>query len=188
MSGVIAALYSQDSWPQLTQGLASAMSDGDGSLLLMFADQMSDRNPDGSYETNADEAFLAINCLDYPVTGTPEEWDEQAEQLAEVSPLFGAELGYGDLLCSTWPVKSTRERAPITAAGTGPILVIGTTGDPATPYRWSEALASQLKEGHLLTFEGEGHTAYGPRNSCVAEHVDSYFIDDTVPRDGTRCS
>lgn len=188
ITGVITPLYSQQSWPQLTMGLTQAMTQQDGSMLLMMADMMSDRNADGTYATNSDEAFTAINCLDYPVRGTKEEWAEEAKTIEQASPLFGQDLGYGDLQCENWPVKSTRERTELKASGSNPILVVGTTGDPATPYKWSEALAKQLENGHLLTYEGEGHTAYNAKNTCIANHVDDFLIDGTVPSDGTRCS
>ncbi|OKL53664.1 hypothetical protein BSZ39_08385 [Bowdeniella nasicola] len=186
--GVITPLYSQEAWPQLTLGLAQAMQERDGSILLMLADLMSERNDDGTYATNSEEAFGAINCLDYPVTGNKEQWAKEREELKKISPVFGPTLGGSELACSLWPHKSTAERKPITAAGSDPIVVIGTTGDPATPFEWSEALAKQLDNGHLLTYEGEGHTAYRPDNSCIADAVDNYLVDGKVPEAGARCS
>src|SRR5699024_11007386 len=108
-----------------------------------------------------------------------------AEHLAEEFPTFGASLG-GDG-CAHWPVPPLREPAPIAAEGAGPIVVIGTTGDPATPYAWSESLAAQLDDAVLLTFEGNGHTAYGRPGSWSEAQVDEDLLEGTVPEDGLTC-
>ena len=91
-------------------------------------------------------------------------------------------------MCAQWPVPPLREPAPISAEGAGPIVVIGTTGDPATPYRWSQSLAEQLDDAVLLTFEGNGHTAYGRSGGCIEEAVDAYLLEGTTPQDGLTCS
>ncbi|MDO5726860.1 MAG: alpha/beta hydrolase [Bowdeniella nasicola] len=187
LMGVITPLYNQSSWPALSQALTQAMQEHDGSMLLYFADLMADRNPDGSYETNSDDAFVAINCLDYPVIGQMDDWQREAEELTEISPLFGADLGYGELACSLWAHQSTRERSELHATGSDPIVVIGTTGDPATPYRWSTALASQLDNAYLVTYDGEGHTAYSTDHPCIVSIVDAYFLDDQIPDDNATC-
>lgn len=185
--GVITPLYSQESWPQLTMALDQAMSEGDGSMLLFMADLMADRESDGTYSTNSDEAFTAINCLDFQPSGDREQWRADVQELAEASALFGPELGYGDLMCEAWPAKARYERGELHAVGSAPILVIGTMGDPATPYEWSEALADQLENGYLLTYEGEGHTAYSATNGCVADFVDAFFLDDELPEADATC-
>ena len=104
-------------------------------------------NEDGTYSGNSSEVINAINCLDYPVEGDTASWQAEAHEMAQVSPTFGADLSYSDLFCQVWGHKSTRERKPIHASGAAPILVIGTTGDPATPYPWAVALAEQLDSG-----------------------------------------
>src|SRR5690606_3296562 len=103
------------------------------------------------------------------------------EELARLAPVYGPQMSYGGTACADWPFEATRERGPIEAKGSAPILVIGTTNDPATPYVWSENLASQLENGHLVTYDGEGHTAYNKSNACVNDVVDGFFIDDRVP-------
>ena len=92
-----------------------------------------------------------------------------------------------DLVCSVWGHNGTRKPAPIHAKGAAPILVVGTTGDPATPYAWSQALADQLESGRLLTWEGNGHTAYGRSGACVQKAVDTYLIRGTMPEEGLTC-
>ncbi|WP_448070846.1 alpha/beta hydrolase [Georgenia yuyongxinii] len=186
-SGIIAPLYESRTWFVLSQALDQAMNDGDGSLLLYLADLMAGRADDGTYPDGATEANWAINCADFGSTGDPETWASQAEELREASPTFGDMLAFGDLLCADWPGDPAGNRAPVTAAGADPIMVVGTTGDPATPYEWSVALADQLESGFLVTYDGEGHTAYGRSNECVTAAVDGFLIDGVEPEDGLVC-
>jgi hypothetical protein len=95
-------------------------------------------------------------------------------------------MSYG-VSCAEWPFPPTRVREPIVAAGSADILVLGTTNDPATPYVWAQALADQLENGHLITYNGEGHTAYNKSNDCVNDAVDDFFIDGTVPDSDPDC-
>lgn len=185
-TGVITALYSDDSWPYLSEALAQAKK-GDGSALLYLADLYADRSDNGEYGSNLLEAFQAINCLDYPALQTDQEMQEQADRLAEVAPIFGPRMAYGDLLCSQWPYPAVRTPEPIKAAGAAPILVVGTTGDPATPYAWAQELAEQLESGVLLTYEGEGHTAYTRGSECIDKAIDAFLLKGVVPEEGTRC-
>lgn len=187
LSGILVPLYDDALWPALQEALRQAMVDGDGSTLLFLADAGAERNPDGTYATNSNEAFWAVNCADYPVEGTIEDWRRSAEEMAHAAPVFGEALGYSEILCDVWPHESTAERTPLTAAGAAPILVVGTTGDPATPYEWSVSLADQLESATLLTYDGPGHTAYGRSNDCVTRAVDAYLVDGEPPADGTTC-
>ncbi|GAA1489193.1 alpha/beta hydrolase [Brachybacterium sacelli] len=183
-SAVMMLMYEDGQWSEGRQALGEAMS-GDGAQLLEMSDRSAERQEDGSYRTNANFAISAINCLDHPGIAD-EQWQEQeADRLAEEFPTFGPTMG-GDG-CSQWPVPPLREPAPISAEGADPIVVIGTTGDPATPYEWSVSLADQLSSGVHLTFEGNGHTAYGRSGGCIEEQVDAYLLEDTVPEDGLTC-
>ncbi len=186
-SGIIMPLYDDAYWMLLTSALDAAMNQQDGSQLLFLADLAAEREEDGTYLTNSNEANIAINCIDYPVEGGTEEWREQAAALEEISPTFGPALAYGDVTCAAWPHEPRVERAPVSAAGAEPIVVIGTTGDPATPYAWSEQLAEQLESGVLVTYEGEGHTAYGRAGDCVTDAVDGFLLEGAVPEDGLVC-
>ena len=112
---------------------------------------------------------------------------EKAAAIAEAAPTIGPYFGYGDLGCVNWPYQSDRERAEIHAEGAAPILVVGTTGDPATPYEWAVALADQLDSGVLVSYEGEGHTAYNKSNACVSDAVEGFLIDGTVPASDPMC-
>ena len=186
-SGLILPLYDERYWVLLTSALTAAIDSGDGSELLMLADLSADREPDGTYRSNSTEANIAINCLDYPVVGDLEDWRQQAKELEQISPTFGSALGFGEITCDAWPHEAVRTPAPVTAAGADPIVVIGTTGDPATPHEWSVSLAEQLESGVLVTYEGEGHTAYGRAGQCITEAVDSFLLEGTVPEDGLVC-
>ncbi|MGO1183345.1 MAG: alpha/beta hydrolase [Micrococcaceae bacterium] len=186
VSGFITPLYSQQSWPALSEGFNLALT-GDPSMMLYFADLNAGREADGTYSSNIQSAFTAINCLDYPRIDDPAQMREHADQLAEASPTFGPFLAYGGVNCASWPHDGAESVDTVSAEGAAPILVIGTTGDPATPYEWAPALAEQLESGVLITNEGEGHGSYGPQNECIAGLVDDYFVDGTVPEDGTTC-
>ena len=188
--GVLGSMYQTQLWPSLTLALSQAMGkmgDPDGSALLAIADAVSSRQSDGSYSGNGAEALMAVNCLDYPVQGDNTSWEENAKAVNEASPTFGSQLLYPDAYCQGWGHTSSRKREKITASGAAPILVVGTTGDPATPYAWSEALAEQLESGQLLTWKGNGHTAYGRSNDCVKKAVDTYLLNGTMPDKGLTC-
>jgi hypothetical protein len=167
-------------------GLDAALS-GDGSVLLQLADLYYDRDADGTYSSNSTSAFWAIGCADDRGTTDVAEMRAQAAAIEQVAPTVGYFFGYGGVICAQWPVPEAGGLDDYSAAGAAPIVVIGTTNDPATPYAWAESLAGTLDSGHLLTYEGEGHTAYGRSNACIADAVDAYLVDGTVPADGTRC-
>ena len=188
--GVLGSMYQTQAWPSLTLGLSQAMGkEGkpDGSALLKLADLVSSRESDGTYSNNGAEALMAVNCLDYPVQGDNASWEKNAKAIEETSPTFGSQLLYPDGYCQGWGHTSSRKREKITASGAAPILVVGTTGDPATPYAWAQALAEQLESGQLLIWEGDGHTAYGRSNDCVKKAVDTYLLNGTMPDKGLTC-
>ncbi|MGW7293147.1 alpha/beta hydrolase [Streptomyces xiamenensis] len=185
-TGVAAALYAEFLWPDLRQALSAAMEDGDGSALLALADSYNEREADGSYGTTM-FAFPAISCLDSPAgTSTPDEVLAQLPAYEEASPTFGRDFAWATLLCGVWPVEPSGSPVTIAAAGADPILVIGTTRDPATPYAWSEGLAEQLESGILLTNDGDGHTAYGD-NACIDAMVNDYLLENVSPEEGASC-
>ena len=185
--GVVATLYNQTSWPYLDRATA-AVEAGDGSPLLQLADAYAGRLPSGQYSSNLLEAFTAVNCLDRPVDASPEAMAAEAAQLEQRSPTFGRSLSYGALQCSVWPVAPTRTPGPVSAEGAAPSLVVGTTNDPATPYVWAQSLAAQLSGSRLLTWQGEGHTAYRRGSACVDAAVDGYLVDGVLPGQGATCS
>jgi len=185
--GVAVTLYDQASWPYLTLALTGAIRNNDATTLLQLANFYLDRNDNGTYTSNSNLAFLAINCLDYPVVSRNiGELNTFAAKVRKDAPTFGDQFVYS-AGCEAWPILSTVVRGPIHAPGSAPILVVGTTGDPATPYKWAVSLAGQLDSGHLLTYVGQGHTAYTRSNSCVDNAVNAFLVSGTVPADGKRC-
>ena len=186
LTAIITPLYSQGNWGYLDQLFASA-EQGDAEVALSLADFYYDR-VGGEYASNSTEAFSAINCLDYPTAELDRDrMRADAAELDRIAPTIGRFQGFGDLACAEWPVQGVSERLPVTAAGAAPILVVGTTGDPATPYRWAESLADQLESGVLVTYRGEGHTAYG-ESDCVRDVVDAYLLKGVVPKQDPLCS
>ncbi|MGN8551299.1 UNVERIFIED_CONTAM: alpha/beta hydrolase [Microbacterium sp. SLM126] len=184
LTAIVAALYSQESWEYLTLALDSALQ-GDPETAFLLADFYNNRE-NGSYVGNQTEAFRAYNCMDYPVDATEADIAAAKEQLAAEAPTV-APYWFGPDSCEVWPYPPTGERGEITAEGAAPIVVVGTTNDPATPYVWSVSLAEQLASGVLITREGEGHTGYNKGSDCVDDAVERYLLDGTVPEDGLTC-
>ncbi|WP_205473231.1 alpha/beta hydrolase [Nocardioides sp. SYSU D00038] len=184
--GLITPLYNRMYWPLLSAALDDAL-DGDGAALLELSDTYSSRRPDGSYGDNSFEAIYAINCLDDPWAPEPEEIPGQYAAFEEASPTLGRVFAWSLLSCHGIQVTSSEPPRRIRAAGAAPIVVVGTTRDPATPYEWAQALADQLESGVLVSRDGDGHTGYNSENECVDAAVEDYLVDGTVPDDGLSC-
>jgi pimeloyl-ACP methyl ester carboxylesterase len=186
-TGLIMPLYSQDYWPQLSQAFAEAF-DGDGSTFMSLADTYNDRDSTGKYTTNLMEANIAISCLDSRQPSDSASMAKQNSRMLAASPTLGRYWQFGALTCEKWPYPIAKHPTDYSAKGSAPILVVGTTGDPATPYGQAVSVATKvLSNGHLVTFNGEGHTAYGRSNECVANAVDNYFIKSLVPSSDPGC-
>ena len=189
-TAIILPLYSPSNWKYLVD-LFNSVSDGDASYAFQLADQYNDRNTDGTYADNETEAFTAINCLDYPSDPDVTTMRAQAAEMEKAAPVFGRFLSYGGTGCYDWPYKPTRTAGALTADGSAPILEIGTTGDPATPYVMAQHVATLLQNGHLITYHGSGHTAYNKNTSaadeCVNTAVDAFFLKGTVPTSDPQC-
>ena len=184
--GVAAALYNKQTWQILRLALKSAIDQNDGTMLLRLGDLLVERNKDGSY-SNQSEANMAINCVDKPYARTLAPWQAVATKAKKVAPLFGQFVVWGTLPCAYWPSVVKTAPKPLHATGAKPIVVVGTTRDPATPYKWAQGLASELRSGVLLSLDGDGHTAYLQGNPCITSAVDRYLINGTPPKKGTMC-
>ncbi len=180
----IQAMYSEQLWPALRRAYADAQ-DGDGSGLLRLNDQYYQRRPDGSYG-NELEAFQVISCADTADRPTVAETDAEVPLFAEAAPLFVPDGSIGSYFCTFFPPPRD-PRVDITGAGAGPIVVIGTTGDPATPFESTVRMSDTLEDGRLVIVEADQHTGYGV-NRCVIEVVNDYLIDLDAPDDGTECA
>lgn len=189
-TGVLSGFYQDSSgWPDLRAALHTAMVQGDGDPLLNRAESAYGKNEDGSYD-NGIEANTAVSCSD-PGADAPSAAQLQAamKQLHDRAPLLSKRYQEEDLLtpdCRAWPYRSPEQPRRVTAAGSAPILVIGSTGDPATPYAWAQSLAAGLSDATLLTRDGDGHTGYG-MDDCTTRAVDKFLLDGTMPAAGTVC-
>lgn len=186
--GIILPLYNEDFWTYLDDYLDLALK-GDGRGLLTLADVYSSRNPRGGYSDNSSEAIYAINCVDDPASIDPARIPAEFPAFEKESPTFGRVFAWGMVGCrSLGPEPGTP--APdwhLEATGADPILVIGTTRDPATPLKWAQALAKQLDSGVLITRDGDGHTGYNRGNRCVDDAVETYLIKGTAPTEDLFC-
>ncbi|GAB2825204.1 alpha/beta hydrolase [Alpinimonas psychrophila] len=186
VTAIIAPLYDKTAWSYLSTVLAAAQA-RTAAPVFESADWYNGRDGSGTYRDNSTEAFLAINCLDYPASADVASWRTDAAALSASAPVIGPYFGFGDATCANWPYPATRTPAPIAAVGSPDILVIGTTGDPATPYQWAVNLSGQLSRGHLVSYAGEGHTAYNKSNSCVDDAVVAFFVSSVVPATDPKC-
>ncbi len=180
--GIWAPLYNKDSWFALDQGLASAFA-GDGDVLLKLADAYLHRGADG-YNDNSSEALYAVNCLDRDEWIDPGEVERYQGRILEASPTFGRLFAWGLTACGSWSVHSGKEPTALRATGSAPIMVVGTSRDPATPLSWAEGLVEQLDNAVLVKRDGDGHTGYNAGNACVDDAVEAYLVSGEVP-DGT---
>ncbi|MFM5967617.1 MAG: alpha/beta hydrolase [Micrococcales bacterium] len=186
-TGLIMSLYSNSYWKYATDAFTEAFNQNTGRSFMQLADFYYDRNPDGTYATNLMEANIAIACMDARSDWNPTEVAKQNARVVGASTVFGRYWQNGALTCSMWPYPLAAKPKDLTAKGSAKILVIGTTNDPATPYAQAQALAKLLSGGVLVTYNGEGHTAYGRSNSCIDKTVDRYFINNLVPVTDPQC-
>jgi len=186
-SGIDMALYSKNYWQYLTQAFTSAFK-GDGTTLLRLADFYNDRNTDGTYNSNEMEAFISTKCLDSREPSDTKSMLAQNKKILAASPVMGRYWQYGGLSCAYWKFPVAKALKSYAAKGSPTIVVVGTTGDPATPYQQAVNLATKvLSNATLITYKGEGHTAYGQSHSCVDNAVDDFFVNGTVPAAGLTC-
>ena len=182
-TGIALFLYSgEDRYPTLTQIVEAAMQ-GNGKNLLRASDRLTGRGNNG-WETSA-YAFPAIRCVDQPDNGVAAT-EEIRQKIAAKAPVFGSNMG-ADLVCERWTAKSV-PNLKLTGKGAAPILVVGATGDSATPYQQAVTMAKQLESGHLLTYDGPGHGSVTSGNACVDDAIAAYLEDGAIPEDGKTCS
>jgi len=177
----LSALYARSYWPTLGNALAEAAA-GNGAGVLAMADSYVTQG-----SSNAQDAETAIDCLDHPVAKGSSSIPDLASQAAVNAPFFGPLLAWSEATCAVWPVAASRTPAPTTAVGSPPILVVGATKDPATPYVWAQRLAGELQHGELVTWQGENHVAYY-YSACIRAIDQAYFVQGTLPAPGTVCN
>src|SRR5829696_720439 len=181
---VVSALYDRGDWAELESAIAAA-DGGNSSGVFELADQYSQRDDNGDY-SNLLDANTAINCADSAERVPDATVRASLAQWRTAYPLFGSSLALGLLTCQQW--AAPRQPLPaVRAAGAPPLLVVGTVNDPATPYASAQVLARTLASGRLLTWRGEGHTAY-PKTPCVTAAVNAYLISLKAPAPGASCA
>lgn len=183
--GVGITLYDASGWPYLDQAMTAGLQ-GNGRLLLAFSDLYLGRNANGTYDNESD-SNVAVNCLDHPVPTDVATYDALGPAFAKASPVFGPAFQYSNLICAYWPVQPKVPTGPLSASGAPPILLVGATGDPVTPYALAQAVNEELAGSVLLTRQGYGHTSYNS-SACIQAAEDAYLIQLTVPAAGTTCS
>jgi pimeloyl-ACP methyl ester carboxylesterase len=183
-AGVLLSLYDPRYWPTLFTALNDA-DQGNGRPLLTLADLFDGRHAGGTY-SNLVDANTAIDCLDRPGPSDIAAYDEIGSAMAKASPILGPALQYDFLVCAYWPVKARRQVGPLEVRDAPPILLVGGTADPATPYVFAEAVNRQIPGSVLLTRKGYGHPSYD-KSFCVREAVDAYLVNLTLPDAGTVC-
>lgn len=184
--GVGAALYDRaNGWPVLAEALRRAES-GDGRLILALSDSYLERGPSGY--SNQNEANVAVNCIDRPWPRDVAAYQALAAKVTPSAPRFGPAIALSGLSCASWPVPPVSTPSPVRAPGAPPVVVVGTTRDPATPYAWAQALAKELASGVLVTFNGDGHTAYrASAPACLQDPISTYLVTGTPPPQGLTC-
>lgn len=187
LSGTLTALYNKGNWPFLAQALAAAQA-GDGTLVRFLSDNFYARNDDGTYDPISDR-YVAISSVD-------QRWPHDVGQLLKTGAddfdlfdHFWFNSGYADLTNALWQARGNDPYyGPFHGSRSAPpTLVVGTTYDPATPYKGAKRLVSQLGNARLLTMVGDGHTAYFGNSPCIDAAVESYLEQGTVPAAGTTC-
>lgn len=185
MAAIAIDLYDPRYWNSLDLALSNALN-GDGQLLLTLADLSNGRHADGSYAGAGGEPFATL-CLDRPAPSGLSGYDQLGPTFASTSPFFGPAFQYGSLACTYWPVRPKRIAEQLTAKGVPPVLLIGATGDPVSPYAWAQSVNRQLAGSVLLTRNGYGFTSYG-QSLCVRDATTAYLTDLTLPAPGTICA
>lgn len=189
ITGIVTPLYARSGWPVLTRALDEAENNGTGNGLLALADSYNGRDENGHYDTMT-QSQRAISCADSTARPTADDARALLPEFRELSPVFGPFLAWDTAgWCAHWPVAGEHATPEASAPGAAPILVIGTTGDPATPYEGARRMADELGEGVgvMLTNKGEGHGSYG-EGVCVTRKTDEFFLDGKVPANDSTCS
>ncbi len=182
---VSSPLYRPSQWKKLAEALAQAAT-GNGAGLLSISDGYVARNKDGTYG-NEIEVYYGVLSLDAPFPKDVTVYETLTKKLEMEAPRLGAYFPFTAYASGQWPVSSWREPGPISATGSAPILVVGSTSDPATPYAWGVSLAKQLSSGVLITRNGHGHVSFLRDNTCIDAAVTDYLVNLKVPAAGTVC-
>jgi pimeloyl-ACP methyl ester carboxylesterase len=181
--GTASAMYDNSTgWPKLRKAIKEAQN-GYGDSFLKLADEYTGRQDDGSYPNNEFDSGAVIDCLDFNEPRTVQKIRSDAKAFAAKAPLFGPYLAYGGVTCKFFNQDSEVTIEPTATAN--PVIVIGTTGDPATPYEWAQGLSKLLTNSRLISLTGEGHTGQGQGNACIDDQIDDFYLTGKAPATST---
>ena len=184
---------SPDKWPLLTEGLTQAMNAHDGSALKANADAVSGNSAPPTTEKQVVEqlqglkVFSANRCLDFPDAGNESSWDAELASYRRDYPVFHSSLPQMNAFCHGWGHTSKTKAVDVDVEATNPVLVVGILHDPNTPYPWSQAMVSRIRNSHLLSVDMYGHGATG-RNACTSAKVSDFLVNGTLPSGGEVCA
>ena len=184
---------SPDQWPLLNEGLTQAMNAHDGTALAKNAASLPSSSAPPTTEKQVVErlqmfkVFSANRCLDFPDTGNEASWDTALVSYHRDYPVFHSTVPQIDAFCHGWGHTSKTEAVDVDVEATNPVLVVGILHDPTTPYPWSQALVSRIRNSHLLSVDMYGHGATG-RNACTSAKVSDFLVNGTLPSDGEVCA
>jgi pimeloyl-ACP methyl ester carboxylesterase len=189
ITAIAQSLYDpKDGWRELARVLDKAITNHDPSGIFELADLYNNRDESGSFYSNQNDISLMITCLDWKDQRTVEEMQSDRSAFIEAAPTFGKFLNFAGLACKYWKAKPQLPKTQLTKIVTSPIIIIGVTQDPATPYKWSQKLAKVFTNSKLLTLKGEGHTGHNQGNKCVDSAVDSYYLTGKIRQTGLICA
>ncbi len=190
-TGIIFTLYSESYWPYLSE-LFTQLRKGDADTAFLLADAYNGREDGGGYSDNAGDIYTAVTCDEGTLADDGVDVFAGLDRIDAMAPILGRYAAYDDYavlkaVCSNWPAAPAELPDDFSAPGAAPIMVIGTTNDPATPYANAQKLAKLLSSGFLVSYEGEGHTIYAQGVRCIDDTVDAYLISGTVPGSDPMC-
>ena len=189
ITALAASLYdNKDGWPRLSKALTQAIRQANPQQLLDIADEYNRRDNFGKFIDNQNDISIMITCADWPITDSLATMTQDAKSYAKKAPVFGPFLAFAGLPCKYWKAQPQVPKVNLTNIKTPPILIIGVTRDPATPYQWAVALAKQIPNSTLLTYDGEGHTGHGRGSSCIDSKVDTFFLTGKPPISAQVCA
>ena len=189
ITAIAQSLYDpNDGWRELSKLLGKAITKDNPSGIFELADSYNSRDESGSYYSNQNDIAIMITCLDWQEPRTVEQMGSDRDAFIRTAPVFGQFLNFAGLPCKYWKAKPQLPKTQLAKIDTSPIIIIGVTEDPATPYIWSQNLAKVFTNSKLLTLRGEGHTGHNQGNKCVDSAVDSYYLTGKIRASALICA
>jgi pimeloyl-ACP methyl ester carboxylesterase len=187
VTAIAASLYDPtNGWPDLTNALDEAFTKKNPMGLFNLADSYNGRDSRGHYVTNQNDIAEMTSCLDFRDPRSLTQIESDAPAFAKAAPFFGPYLAFSGFACKFWkaaPIASPQ----LSKLKTNPLLVIGTTRDPATPYKWAQGLHKDLLNSILITLNGDGHTGANRGSSCVDKAMNTYLLTGVSPTSDLTC-